>query len=759
MLIVPQMSLAYGSDRENILTSCGSFIDDLGYEWRILELEADPLIITEPEKDQTIQLSFDVIFAPPFEGGNNNLRVDYAIEDGGGLDGATLDEDYSCDNSCNGTLSFGRYDRTRSVIVNVIGDGVDEDDETLKLTLFNPNCDSWLRTSATIRRATINIDPAFEVLEGGNTNIPITLDSSPIEQVKVDYIISDSDSELKPDPTEYSISPYNDCGSLYFEPGVTERKIIVTAKEDNEFEQEEDFEVILYNPQGADLNTESATVSIINNTPLRQLKVEANPPIVTEPENGTEIQLPFDVSLDGQEAAPDQEITVDYAIEGGDGLYGATLNEDYSCENSCNGTLTFSPGVKQNSVIVNVIGDDVYEDDETLRLTLSNPKPLGAIAENLSKMSATSIINNNTPLRQLKVEANPPIVTEPENGTEIQLPFDVSLDGQEAAPDQEITVDYAIEGGDGLYGATLNEDYSCENSCNGTLTFSPGEKQNSVIVNVIGDDVYEENPETLKLTLSNPKPLGAIDENLSEMSATALISENGDRPMAYIANAEGVEGEQISMEVGLTKAINTEIQIGYSTDDGDAQAGEDFTDIPPQQYSLQFQPGEISQTISVETIDDALPEDDEIFYVILSDIQDVGVTVPVASVEIRDNDSGQNPEFHTTVNVRGSSAIENTRSGNVEFILYLNAPIDEEVTVNYQTRNGSARAGSDYEEKSDQCIFEKDNLECSVTVKIINDPNEEGDEYFFLKVLDSNSSSVVVFDDTLAKAEIIDDDD
>ncbi|MCL2932584.1 MAG: hypothetical protein MGG11_10065, partial [Trichodesmium sp. MAG_R03] len=343
--------------------------------------------------------------------------------------------------------------------------------------------------------------------------------------------------------------------------------------------------------------------------------------------------------------------------------------------------------------------------------------------------------------------------------TEIQLPFDVSLDGQEAAPDQEITVDYAIEGGDGLYGATLNEDYSCENSCNGTLTFSPGEKQNSVIVNVIGDDVYEENPETLKLTLSNPKPLGAIDENLSEMSATALISENGDRPMAYIANVEGVEGEQISMEVGLTKAINTEIQIGYSTDDGDAQAGEDFTDIPPQQYSLQFQPGEISQTISVETIDDALPEDDEIFYVILSNIQGVGVTVPSAKVKILDNDSAQNPEFHTTVNVRGSSAIENTRSGNVEFILYLNAPIDEEVTVNYKTRNGSAEAGSDYEEKSDQCIFEKDDLECSVTVDLINDSNEEGDEYFFLKVLDSNSSSVVVFDDTLAKAEIIDDDD
>ena len=201
----------------------------------------------------------------------------------------------------------------------------------------------------------------------------VILDTHEDQEIKVDYAIedriSDSNSSSKPDPTDYTIKPDDNGGSLYFSPGVfiPYEKITVAAKEDNEFEGEEDFEVILYNPQGADLNTESATVSIINNTPLRQLKVEANHRLVTEPENGTEIQLSFDVSLYGQEAEHDQEITVDYAIKGGDGLYGATLNEDYSCEKSCNGTLTFSPGEKQNSVIVNVIGDDVYEENaETL---------------------------------------------------------------------------------------------------------------------------------------------------------------------------------------------------------------------------------------------------------------------------------------------------------------------------------------------------------------------------------------------------------
>lgn len=192
---------------------------------------------------------------------------------------------------------------------------------------------------------------------------------------------------------------------------------------------------------------------------------------------------------------------------------------------------------------------------------------------------------------------------------------------------------------------------------------------------------------------------------------------------------------------------------------GEAKAGEDFTEIPLKKYSSQFQPGETSKKISVETIDDDLPEDDEIFYVTLSEIQGMDVTVPRTRVKILDNDSDQNPEFHPTVNVRGSSAVENTRSGKVEFILYLNAPVDEEVTVNYTTLDGTAYAGSDYIRKSGQCIVGKGALECSVEVELINDSNEEGDEFFYLEVLDSNSSSVVVFDDTKALAEIKDDDD
>src|SRR5207249_3695439 len=64
-------------------------------------------------------------------------------------------------------------------------------------------------------------------------------------------------------------------------------------------------------------------------------------------------------------AASAQTVTVNYATANGT----ATAGSDYI---SANGTLTFLPGETSKTITVRVLGDTVYESDETLVVNLSS---------------------------------------------------------------------------------------------------------------------------------------------------------------------------------------------------------------------------------------------------------------------------------------------------------------------------------------------------------------------------------------------------
>jgi hypothetical protein len=73
------------------------------------------------------------------------------------------------------------------------------------------------------------------------------------------------------------------------------------------------------------------------------------------------------------------------------------------------------------------------------------------------------------------------------------LNFTLTLDG---AAEEPVTVEYAI--GDNT--ATVEDDYT---GANGTITFAPGETEQTISVDILGDTIVEEN-ESFSVTLSNP---------------------------------------------------------------------------------------------------------------------------------------------------------------------------------------------------------------------------------------------------------------
>ena len=118
------------------------------------------------------------------------------------------------------------------------------------------------------------------------------------------------------------------------------------------------------------------------------------------------------------------------------------------------------------------------------------------------------------------------------------LAFEVTLD---RARSQPVTVDYATVQGTGAGAATEGSDYT---RTSGTLTFAPGDTEETVSVPALADE-HDESSETLTLTLSNP-----VGARIADGTATGTIENAGPIPKAWIARFGRTVTDQVLDAVG-----------------------------------------------------------------------------------------------------------------------------------------------------------------------------------------------------------------
>ena len=149
---------------------------------------------------------------------------------------------------------------------------------------------------------------------------------------------------------------------------------------------------------------------------------------------------------------------------------------------------------------------------------------------------------------------------------------------------------------------------------------------------VIDDALDEADEETFAVTLS--APTGAT---LDAGSALGTILDDDESPALSVADAAGDEDVgSLEFEVTLSAPSGIEVSASYATADGSATAGSDYTATTG---TLLFAPGEVSRTIRVAILDDALYEaDEEIFSLALSALQNATAADDSATGTIRDND-------------------------------------------------------------------------------------------------------------------------
>ncbi len=282
-------------------------------------------------------------------------------------------------------------------------------------------------------------------------------------------------------------------------------------------------------------------------------------------------------------------------------------------------------------------------------------------------------------------------------------------------------VDYASADVSAVDGA----DYT---AVSGQLSFAVGESSQTITVPILEDSLIEVD-ESFTVTLSNE--MGAT---LADDIGIATITDN-DTPSLSIDDVTVDEAAGSAVfTVTRTGDTSPTVTVDYASVDVSAVAGADYTAV---MGPLTFLAGETSHTITVPILEDSLIEVDETFTVTLSNETGATLADDTGIATITDNDTPSLSIDDVTVDEAGGTAVFTvTRAGDT-------SPI---ILVNFASVDGSATAGTDYLLDPGQLTFMSGVTSQTVSVQILEDMLNEGDETFTVTL--SAAINATLADDT-----------
>src|SRR6185503_16161968 len=502
------------------------------------------------------------------------VTVDYETADGMAIAGA----DYI---ATNGTVTFPPGSTDQFVTVPILGDSMNESNETFFVNLSSP-FRATLGDSQAVGTITDN-DPVAGILisdtavfEGnsGTVNMVFTLSLSAVsgQAISVTYATADGTASRQQDYVRIVTAV------AQFAPGQTNQTIAVVVNGDTQNEANETLFVNLSNPVNATLLDTQAQGTILNDEGVPSLSI--SDATVTEGNSGV-VNAVFNVRL-----SPSHSQVVNVGYSAADGT--ATAGADYV---GTNGIVSFPVGTTNQTITVAVLGELVNEVNETffVNLAFTTNAPI-------TDGQGMGTISNDDGLPTLAIDDV--TVTEAPPGTTNAV-FTVSLSPASA---QTVTVNYATADGT----AAAGSDYV---STNGVLSFAPGVTTRTLSVPVIGD-MENEPAETFFVNLSAP-----ANATLGDNQGVGTILNGASVPAVTISDVTVTEGNSGSASavftVNLSFSFDQQVTVNFSTANGTAVAGSDYI---ATNGILSFAPGVTNRSVPVAVLGDSLNESNEVFF-------------------------------------------------------------------------------------------------------------------------------------------------
>ncbi|MGM9500767.1 beta strand repeat-containing protein [Desertifilum tharense IPPAS B-1220] len=611
----------------------------------------------------------------------------------------------------NNTLTFTPGQTQQTIQVAITDDNLSELTESFGVQLSTPTNATLSRGQETGTVTIIDNDEQPQlsisdvtVNEGdGTASLIVSLTNPSSETITVNY------STVEGTATSADYTPITN-NTLTFTPGQTQQTIQVAITDDNLSELTESFGVQLSTPTNATLSAgqETAIVTIEDNEAQPQLSISD---VTVNEGDGTASLI---VSLTNPSS---ETITVNYST-----VEGTATSADYTP--ITNNTLTFTPGQTQQTIQVAITDDNLSELTESFGVQLSTPTN-ATLSRGHETGTVTIIDNDEQP--QLSISD---VTVNEGDGTASLI---VSLTNPSS---ETITVNYST-----VEGTATSADYTP--ITNNTLTFTPGQTQQTIQV-AITDDNLSELTESFGVQLSTP-----TNATLSRghETGTVTIIDNDEQPQLSISDVTVNEGDgTASLIVSLTNPSSETITVNYSTVEGTATSA-DYT--PITNNTLTFTPGQTQQTIQVAITDDNLSELTESFGVQLSTPTNATLRrgQETGTVTITDND--EQPQLSI------SDVTVNEGDGTANFVLSLSAPSSSAIAVNYTTADGTAVSPNDFTATTGTVTFAPGTQSATVTVNIVDDNLNEADEIFTVNLSNANGASITR---ATATATIIDND-
>lgn len=223
--------------------------------------------------------------------------------------------------------------------------------------------------------------------------------------------------------------------------------------------------------------------------------------------------------------------------------------------------------------------------------------------------------------------------------------------------------------------------------------------------------------------------------------------------IADLAIYEGNSGNTIfAFQVTLSEAADEDVTFDWQTAPDTAQGGIDFVEVAPGTVGT-IGAGNISTTLEVTVLGDTFEEDNDTFFVNLSNPSANAIILDGQAVgTILDDDRPP------AISIADVSVVEgDAGTVNAVFDLTTTRPINQTITVNWTTNDGSATTGdSDYVANGGVATFDPNVTATQVVVLVNGDEIDEDDETFTIDL--SGVSVNATLADSQATGTILDDD-
>ena len=526
---------------------------------------------------------------------------------------------------------------------------------------------------------------------------------------------------------------YNQIGSniITFLPGETTKTINIEIVDDDYIEGHQSFNVHLKDLIGAKYPNGSTTEIDGEHIFVQRIKILDDNAIVlsitadtyTVAEDGG--QFTFKVVTDNFTTGL-ARYSLTIVSNSGDNI--AIRNIDYTERFSRITDHNFGPAhraeeerVREHVFTVPIVDDTTLEGDETITIDLRIEEsdgqarlPKGSLTYTktftIIDDESTTLSTVNTPL---SIDEN---VADGE--------FDLIMGISRALP-VDTVFNYSIVNESIMNGiAEKTIDYT--EPTQRTVTIPAGDSTATIPIPIIDDALHEGN-ETFKISFADP--VGAVYPSNNYTLEKTITIVDDEYPTILLPQTLSVdenesEGE-IEVSVTLSGASNRIIALNYTTADGSAIMGEDYTQT---QGVLEFLPGSTEESFTIPILDDTAHEGIESFDIqfatsIGSPVFQDGTMTTSKSISIVDNESPTLSIANTKFYIE-----EDSVTGQYNLELALSGATGQSVRLNYAVDGGTATAGTDFNSTNERVEISTGDTRYSIPIDIINDSMLEGNK-------------------------------